>query len=233
MKVHIEIDKISIQHPVDIYEIMQLVLKREAKMDRDKEHFWVLAMSRANKILNLELVGLGSNNRVGARPADILAVPLQKQAAGVILVHNHPSARLEPSEADKDFTNRMIQACRLVETPVLDHVIISEQSYLSFKESGLLERLEMSNKYVLPYELEREYHAEMEAEIKKIQKENRKKIKETLEKGIQKGRKEGLHQGIETVARQMLQDGEPMEKIQKWTGLSEAQIKTLTEEGDE
>ena len=228
MKVHIEIEKISIQHPVDIYEIMQLVLKREDKMGRDKEHFWVLAMSRGNKILNLELVGLGSNNRVGARPADILAVPLQKQAAGVILVHNHPSARLEPSEADKDFTDRMIQACRLVETPVLDHVIISEHSYMSFKESGLLERLEMSNKYVLPYDLERQYHAEMEAEIKKIQKENRKKIKETLEKGIQKGVKEGRTE----IARQMLLKGLDIKLICDTTGLSEAQIKALTKEGE-
>ena len=124
MKIRIKIDKITIQHPSDIYEIMQLVLKREHKMDRDKEHFWVLALSQANKILNLELVALGANNRVSCRPADVLAIPLQKQAQGVILVHNHPSGTLEPSEADKDFTDLMIQACRLMKTPVLDHVII-------------------------------------------------------------------------------------------------------------
>ncbi|MEL7228133.1 MAG: JAB domain-containing protein, partial [Cyanobacteria bacterium J06576_12] len=80
MKIRIKIDKITIQYPSDIYEIMQRVLKREQKMDRAKEHFWVLAMSQANKILNLELVALGANNRVNCRPADVLAIPLQKQA---------------------------------------------------------------------------------------------------------------------------------------------------------
>lgn len=204
MKVRIKIDKITVQHPVDIYEIMQLVLKREQKVDRDKEHFWVLAMSQANKILNIELVALGANNRVSCRPADVLAIPLQKQAKGVILVHNHPSGTLEPSEDDKDFTDLMIQACRLMKTPVLDHVIITGQSYFSFAKSGLLERLEASNKYVLPYELEREYHTEMETRVKEVEQES-----------------------MQRVARQMLVDGEPMEKIRKWTGLSEAQVKEL------
>lgn len=211
MKVRIKIDKIAIQHALDIYEIMQLVLKREQKVDRDKEHFWVLAMSRANKILNLELVGLGANNRVSARPADILAIPLQKQAAGVILVHNHPSGRLEASEADKDFTDRMIQACRLVETPLLDHVIISTHSYMSFKESGLLERLEASNKYVLPYELEKQYHEEMEAAVKKAEQESKLKIK--------KREKE--------IARQMLAKRMDVQLICDLTGLSVAQIEAL------
>lgn len=204
MKVRIKIDKITVQHPADIYEIMQLVLKREQKMDRDKEHFWVLAMSQANKILNLELVALGANNRVSCRPSDVLAIPLQKQARGVILVHNHPSGTLEPSEADKDFTDLMIQACRLMKTPVLDHVIITGQSYFSFAKSGLLERLEASNKYVLPYELEREYHTEMETRVKEVEQES-----------------------MQRVARQMLQKGLDIQLICDMTGLSEAQVKAL------
>ena len=223
MKIRIKIDKITIEHPLDIYEIMQLVLKREHKMDRDKEHFWVIALSQANKILNLELVALGANNRVSCRPADVLAIPLQKQAKGVILVHNHPAGTLEPSEADKDFTDLMIQACRLMKTPVLDHVIITAHSYLSFKETGLLERLEASNKYVLPYELEREYHEEMQAAIQEVEKESKRKIKESLKQGEEKG----MSIKSQEIAKQMLEDGEPMEKIQKWTGLSEATINAL------
>ena len=215
MKLRINIEKLTISHPLDIYEIMQLVLKREQKVDRAKEHFWVLAMSQANKILNLELVALGANNRVSARPADVLAIPLQKQAVGVILVHNHPSGTLEASKQDKDFTDLMIQACRLMKTPVLDHVIITEHSYLSFKETGLLARLEGSNKYVLPYELEKQYHEETQAAIKEVEKESKQKIKESSKNREQE------------IARQMLQDGEPIDKIQKWTGLTEAQVREL------
>ena len=117
-------------------------------------------------------------------------------------------------------------------TPVLDHVIITEHSYLSFKETGLLERFEASLKYVPPYELERQYHEEMEGAIREIEKESRRKIqevkKESLqkvkkgeEKGMKKGRQEGEEKGMRKVARQMLQAGEAMEKIKKWTGLTE------------
>ena len=104
--------------------------------------------------------------------------PLQKQAKGAILVHNHPSGTLKAGRADKDFTDLMIQACRLMKTPVLNHVIITEHSYFSFKETGLLERLECSNKYVLSYELERQFHEEAQAAIEKIKIKSKIKIKE-------------------------------------------------------
>lgn len=87
----------------------------------------------------------------------------------MILVHNHPSGILEASEADKDLTDLLIQACRIMRTPVLDHVILREHSYLRFKETGLLERLEASLKYVPPYELEQQYHEEMEAAIREVE----------------------------------------------------------------
>ena len=207
MKIRINIEKITISHALDIYEIMQKVLKREHKMDRAKEHFWVRAMSGANKILNIELVALGANNRVISRPADILSIPLQKQAAGVILVHNHPSGSLEPSEADKDYTNLMIQACRMMKTPVLDHVIITEHSYFSFKHSGLLSELEENLKYVLPYELEKMFYEEMQAGIKEVEEKSKKEIEESLKKGIQQGKKEGLQEGEEKGMKKGIQQG--------------------------
>ena len=243
MKIRINIEKITISHPLDIYEIMQKVLKREHKVDKAKEHFWVLAMSQGNKILNIELVALGANNRVSSRPADVLAVPLQKQAAGVILVHNHPSGRLEPSEQDKDYTNLMIQACRLMRTPVLDHVIITEHSYLSFKQSGLLATLEENLKYVLPYELEKMFYEEMQAGIKEVEEKSKQEIAESLKKGEAKGMKKGMQQGRQEgealgeekgmrnrekeIARQMLAQGLDIKLICDMTGLSEAQVNEL------
>ena len=112
-------------------------------------------------------------------------------------------------------------------TPVLDHVIITEHSYYSFQESGLLERLEGSNKYVLPYDLEKQYHQEMQAAIKEVEQESKRRIRESLKKGEEKGLKKGRKEGMRKMARQMLEAGEPMEKIQKWTGLTEAQVKEL------
>ncbi|MHB9147560.1 MAG: JAB domain-containing protein [Candidatus Amoebophilus sp.] len=227
MKLTVNIEKLTINHALDIYETMQLVLKREKKLNTAKEHFWVIALNNANRILNIELVSTGSTSNVIVRPMEVLSIPLQKRATGVILVHNHPSGRLEPSEEDKELTDCLIQACRLMKTPVLDHVIITENSYYSFQASGLLERLEASLKYVLPFELEKQFHEEMEEEVKRIKEESKKKIKESLERGLKEGEEVGLKKGeekIEKIARQMLKDGTPMEHITKWTGLTEEEI---------
>ena len=70
-----------------------------------------------------------------------------------MLCHNHPSGELKPSDADKDTTDRMIQVGRIVNTPVLDHLIISNKSYVSFGNMGLMDELGKSIKYVPPYEL--------------------------------------------------------------------------------
>ena len=227
MKIRINIEKITISHALDIYEIMQKVLKREHKVDQAKEHFWVLAMSGANKILNIELVALGANNRIISRPADILNIPLQKQAAGVILVHNHPSGSLEPSEADKDYTNLMIQACRMMKTPVLDHVIITEHSYFSFKHSGLLAELEENLKYVLPYELEKMFYEEMQAGIKEVEEKSKKEIEESLQRGRQEGEEKGMRKGLEKTAKQMLSKGLDIKLICEMTGLSIERVQQL------
>ena len=129
MKLTVNIETLTIHHSADIYEIMQLILKREKKLNKGKEHFWVIALNNANRILNVELVSTGSTSNVIIRPMEVLSIPLQKRATGVILVHNHPSGRLEPSDEDKELTDCLIQACRLMNTPVLDHVIITENSY--------------------------------------------------------------------------------------------------------
>ncbi len=207
MKFKVAIDKISIQHPLDIYEIMQMVLKREKKVHQGKEHFWVLALNNANRILNLELITIGSATRTIVEPMEVLSIPLQKKAVGVILVHNHPSGNLQPSETDKDLTDLLIQACKLMRIPVLDHVIITEHSYYSFKETGLLERLEVSNKYMLPYDLEKQYHQEMEAAIEVEQQESKKKVIE--------------------IAKGMLRKGYGSDVVRELTGLSKAELEEL------
>lgn len=88
----------------DIYPIMQKILLRENKIDRNREHLWTISLDNANKILNIELVSLGTINKTLIEPMEVFSVPLQKRAVKVILVHNHPSGQLRPSEPDKDIT---------------------------------------------------------------------------------------------------------------------------------
>ena len=152
--------KIQVLCSDDIYGIMQKILLRENKIDRNREHFWTISLDSANKILNIELVSMGSVTQTIVEPMEAFSVPLQKRAVRIVLVHNHPSGNLKPSEGDRDVTDRLIQVGRILRTPVLDHLIITEKTYFSFKDVGLLQELEKSTKYMTAYELKRRYQKE-------------------------------------------------------------------------
>lgn len=148
-----EEERIKILNADDLYFIMQKILLREQKIDQNREHFWIIGLENNNRLLFIELISLGSVNKVLVEPMEVFSFALQKRAVKIILVHNHPSGELKPSDQDKDLTDRLIQVGRIVNTPVEDHLIISERSYLSFLDIGLLEQLQQSEKYVPAYEL--------------------------------------------------------------------------------
>ena len=147
-------EKIKILNSDAIYGIMQRVLLRENKIDQNREHFWVIGLENNNRILFIELISLGSVNKTIAEPMEVFSFALQKRAVKIILCHNHPSGELKPSEADKDISDRLIQVGIIVDTEVVDHLIISDKSYLSFKDIGLLDVLKNSTKYVPKYVME-------------------------------------------------------------------------------
>jgi DNA repair protein RadC len=183
----------KVMSPMEVYGIMQRILMRESKIDRTREHFWVICLSNANKILNIELISMGSVHQTIAEPMEVFSVPLQKRASGVILVHNHPSGNLLPSAADKDLTDLLIQCGRMLNIKVVDHFIISARNCYSFVETGLLAELEESLKYVPQF-----------------------KIKERIKKEGEAGEERKAR----AMAIVMKEDGDPMEKIVKFTGLS-------------
>lgn len=152
MKIELPEDhSVKILNADDLFDIMVNVLLREDKIDRDREHFWVVGLANNQKLLFIELISLGTVNKTLVEPMEVFSVALQKRAVRIILVHNHPSGELKPSDADRDLTDRLIQVGKIVNTPVYDHLIITRKSFLSFKDLGLMEKLELSKKYVPPY----------------------------------------------------------------------------------
>lgn len=192
----------------DIFTIMQRVLLQESKIDRNREHVWTISLDTANTILNIELVSMGSVNKAVVEPMEIFSVPLQKRAVSIVLVHNHPAGQLPPSEMDKDITDRLIQCGIIMHVHVLDHLIITENSYYSFRETGLLRELEKSMKYVPPYKQKEVLKKQMEEAV------------------LEKGKNEPLCR----IAHSMLQSGYPIEEITKLTGLNEQSILSINEE---
>lgn len=146
--------RIKVLNGDDLFGIMQHILLREEKIDQDREHLWIVGLANNNRILFIELISLGSVNATIAEPMDVFSFALQKRATSIILVHNHPSGDLKPSVDDKDQTDRLIKVGEIVGTEVYDHLIITDKSYLSFRDTGLLDELKFSTKYVPPFEIE-------------------------------------------------------------------------------
>lgn len=139
--------KIRILNSSDIYKVMQQVLLRENKIRRNQEHFWVVGLDNENKILFIELIGLGAVNRVNANPPDIFRMGIYKLAVKMILIHNHPSGNIEPSKTDKDFTDKILKVGKLINIEVVDHLIISEEKYTSFADNGIITELQKSGAF--------------------------------------------------------------------------------------
>ena len=135
-------EKIRVLNGVDLYKVMAQVLNRSHKIDQKKEHFWVVGLDVTQEILFIELISLGTYKSTYSDPMEIFSLALSKKAYQVVLVHNHPSGTLKPSESDRLTTHKMVHIGRFLNVPVWDHLIITKESYYSFLDSGLLEQLE-------------------------------------------------------------------------------------------
>jgi DNA repair protein RadC len=196
-------DKKVIKTSESLYPIMQKIFLREQEIDRNREHFWVVGLDTKMRLLFIELVSLGTVNKSLVEPMEVFSFALQKRAVGIIAVHNHPSGDLIPSKSDKDTTDRLIQSGRLVNCHLVDHLIITETTYVSFADLGIMAELGKSDKYFVsdePY-----YHQ------KKMLRQQEEMI--LIEK--------------EKMALELKKAGVLDEIITKATGLSKAKIKKL------
>ncbi len=117
----------------DAYQVMKRHL-----IDLNHEEFWLILLSRASKVIAKELVSKGGLSGTVADPKIIFHMALQHQASAIILIHNHPSGNLKPSQLDIDLTKKIANAGRMLDINVLDHLIITDSSYFSFGDEGLL-----------------------------------------------------------------------------------------------
>lgn len=101
-----------------------------------QEECKIILLNRANFVLGIYELSKGGISGTVVDIRIILSVALKCNASGIILVHNHPSGNLTPSEADKKITRKLFDACELMEFVLLDHFIISKNDFYSFKKDG-------------------------------------------------------------------------------------------------
>ncbi|MGE0792581.1 MAG: DNA repair protein RadC [Candidatus Woesearchaeota archaeon] len=99
----------------------------------DKEHFMILHLNTKNKVIRDEIISIGTLNSSLIHPREVFKSAIKDSSNSIILVHNHPSGDIEPSDEDKEVTKILTQAGELLNIKVLDHVIIGKKDYYSFK----------------------------------------------------------------------------------------------------
>ena len=127
------IDKPKISSSDDAFQIIYPLLA-----DLPHEEFHVLYLNRANKVMFTQAISRGGVSGTVADAKLIFQYAVQQLASSIILCHNHPSGQLKPSQADIQLTKKLIQAGKVLEISVLDHLIVADKSYFSFADEGMM-----------------------------------------------------------------------------------------------
>lgn len=127
------LDKVKINQPNTIADLFMDEMRY-----LQKEHFRIVLLDTKNQIIVTEEISVGTLNASIVHPRDVFKVAIKRNANSIILIHNHPSGDPTPSREDINITNRLADVGNLVGIKVLDHIIIGDNKYISFKERRLI-----------------------------------------------------------------------------------------------
>jgi DNA repair protein RadC len=125
--------RVRIMSPQDAYRVL-----KPLAYGLDREHFWRLDLDSRRRLLGCELISIGSLTASIAHPREVFKGAILSNAHSIMIAHNHPSQETSPSSADQWTTRRLRRAGHLLRIELLDHVILTDRDYFSFKEAHLL-----------------------------------------------------------------------------------------------
>ena len=117
----------------DVANLLKKILQKEHRVDRDKEHFWVIGRNSNGSIRYIELVSLGGLRVAHVEPRETFRLAIMKAVDSIICVHNHPSGEAEPSTQDKQITDTLTKAGKIIGITLLDHLIIGKKELYSIR----------------------------------------------------------------------------------------------------
>lgn len=122
-----------LNHSIAVFEHFQQQFHKKRQ-----EEFWVVALDAKNKLIDSALVSRGTLMGSLVHPREVFLIAIRSAAAGIIVLHNHPSGEPEPSAEDRKVTHQISESGKLLGIPLLDHIIIGSGCYFSFKDAGYL-----------------------------------------------------------------------------------------------
>lgn len=111
---------------------------RDEFVELDREHFVLITLDSKNRTIGYHTVSVGSLSTSVVHLRECLKAALLDSAAAVIFLHNHPSGDPAPSHEDRECTNRLVEASKILGIRVLDHIIFGETNFYSFADAGLI-----------------------------------------------------------------------------------------------
>lgn len=132
--------RINISHPQEVANLLHNILMTSEKHDRSKEHFYIICLDVRNRILNIDLVSLGTLTVSLVHPREVYKIAIMKNAAQVIVSHNHPSNDPDPSEDDIRITKRIYEAGKILGIELIDHIVFTEDknNFTSMKDKRII-----------------------------------------------------------------------------------------------
>lgn len=103
-----------------------------------QEQMYMLLLNTAGRVIGISLISTGGKAGTLADPKIIFSIALKAQAASILVAHNHPSENLKPSQADLNLTKRLVEAGKILDLLVVDHLIVTVDKYYSFGDEGLI-----------------------------------------------------------------------------------------------
>jgi len=125
-------DAVVIETPEHVYKLSKRIHKAK------KEHFLAYLLNARNVVVAEEEISVGTLTMAVVHPREVFEPAVRHSAAGIILVHNHPSGDAELGDDDRALTKRLVEAGRLMGIEILDHVIVTRDGYTSLKALGLI-----------------------------------------------------------------------------------------------
>ena len=123
----------TIVSPSDVAEIFIPLLRDEVK-----EKFIVISLNSANKIIRYNIISVGNLTTSVVHPREVYKIAIENNSASIILMHNHPSGNPEPSNEDIQITKKLVEAGKIIDINVFDHIIIGGNTYSSFVERRII-----------------------------------------------------------------------------------------------
>lgn len=120
----------NISSPGIVYDICDEILR-----DCDRENMIVICLDTQNKPTNISIVGVGSIKAAIVEPREIFKTAILSNSNSIIVAHNHPSGQVKPSHTDIYLTKRLIKCGTLLGIKILDHIIVGDKEYFSFREN--------------------------------------------------------------------------------------------------